>query len=752
MDHPVLIEIATDIGTFNLVGSFQIPEIEDAGGAQCQVDALCGRDPNKTMEASVKPLPMNVTRRPLIRSQNGVGLQVLEESDLEIVLRTIAEAGGAWDGRCVRFKLFEAQNRPEDMEVALRILSRMRKEGANVECEIAITYTAEYSAEYFGVVPGSDLARSLNLLDKDVLYDAQYYEDRTYELFRRAIAIDPDLITGGSGKDMIGLLLGGKGRVSDGNSAETYRAMLRGAERSGAKLKTFCMHIHNTGHAHEATAAVIAAHLDDRESRGPEAYVSQLKLLVDVTVSGLSFADPLDVDQTLREKYGYDLGIVEEQRGLLRKWAGTIADLRDKMKDYLIPDRLSDMQKRFAFIAGGAFGSDNRLAIQPLVSALMAKEILDSSGSKINLKPEIAENMIKALFIYVRRKLYYDNGHAHSVTPSAYNLSLSSKEVIEAMIRTGFVQEMLQSGVDLATIGESRDLAVKMQPQWIDRFPEYYSSVRHKPSLNYFRRMPRAIHPVLRKHYCDYHINEILPPTGSNGSRKPAEEVLVQSPLHGLINAGDYERVKEGLLARSVDKNAARVFLGQYIEDQEAINLFVREHIGMNEMPAGYNVKSFAQIVKDALAEYGDHGKKLWISAKGALFAAINMGLDASRKVPEGVIKLWEHPVEDGPSGEEGPSYWGKFFVDPWGKTAQEAARFREMANLNVHVEAKLPAARQQRLIQDSQKVAERITRENDARIAAYDHVLEFLMAGTREGCPQSLSWSPPSESRLAIN
>ena len=607
MDHEKQKAFNAGIGPYNKAGPSQILMIENVAGAQCQVDGLCGRDPYETIRQSVSSLELHIGARPLIRGSNGVGLKVLHPQDLERVLRYLAEAAGATEGRLVTFKLFEAQNRPEDLIPALKILSKLRREGYNIECELAECYTADAVNDLEQPDGPNEDPRATDF-KLGVIYNAAYYENKTYDLLKsyerlKEIAaaqgdvIDPDLVTAIGIKDMIGMLLGNEGAVEDGNSYETTKACLRGMQRflkeyPDSKLRTFCMHNHNTGHGVAALAASIAAFLDEKEQQGPDSSVAKMKMRGDVIPDGSSFAGPKDVNEELKAEYGYDLGISPEQNVILDQWNLLFAGLKRFYNYCLIKlDLLSGEQKRFAFIAGGALGSDERKAMNPLAPQLVSA--FKAAGVEIDAKT--AKSMIKGLFIYVRRQLYFDNGHPHSVTPAAFNLSISTKDIIDGMIREGFVKEMLDAGIDLAAVGESKDLSVKIPKKWVARFSEFYTHINHAASIDYFRRYPYQIHPVLLKHYCSNHINKAaLPPMAelkkTKGTRTAEELVDValnyRPPLSDIIRAANFNKSREAFIqyVRNADGSKAPLeelgldpqTIAQYAHDLDS----VREQYG----------------------------------------------------------------------------------------------------------------------------------------------------------------------------
>jgi hypothetical protein len=490
------------------------------------------------------------------------------------------------------------------------------------------------------------------------------------------------------------------------------------------------MHNHNTGHGSAALAASIAAFLDTMQEKGAKSYMAKMKMRGDFIPDGSSFASLTDTDNDLKTRHGYDLGISDVQREVHSNWAKLFQGLK-KFYDYCLIDQtiLSGVQKRFAFIAGGALGSDDRMAMTPLVSSLQAG--LKRQGMEIDDKT--ARSMVSGLFIYVRRQLYFDNGHPHSVTPSAYNLSGSTKDVIDGMIDKGFVKKMLDSGVDLAAIGNSKEMDVRLPKEWIAQFSGFYTDIRHAPSLAYFRRMPRAIHPVLAKHYADHHLQKILPTTKAlaaalgKGEQELADADFASLPLGGIANAGNYAELRDHLLTSSNDKDGARAVLGNYSPDQKAIDLFVRQHIGNDEMPADFGVKPFGHIVEREAKACQDAGE-LKISLSGAIFAGLNMGLKMG-KIEPSVASLWKKPASLFPFERLA------FFFDKWGKTAEQLQQYAAATAKKVVSSAESAAAAAEALMK-------RLQAEVDAGTSP-------LFDGQPEGCCRTYRHDYHHDSKL---
>jgi hypothetical protein len=232
---------------------------------------------------------------------------------------------------------------------------------------------------------------------------------------------------------------------------------------------------------------------------------------------------------------------------------------------------------------------------------------------------------------------------------------------------------------------------IRLPKQWIAQFSGFYSDIRHSPSLGYFRRMPRAIHPVLAKHYADHHLQKILPTTKAlaaalgKGEQELADADFATLLLGTIANAGNYAELRNHLLVSSNDKDGARAVLVDYSSNQKAIDLFVRQHIGNDEMPADFGVKPFGDIVEREAKACQDAGE-LKISLSGAIFAGLNMGLKMG-KIEASVASLWKKPASLFPFERLA------FFFDKWGKTGEQLQQYAAATAKKVVSSAETAAA-----------------------------------------------------------
>lgn len=685
-DHPTYGAIHADFKAYNALGLSKILLIENLAGAQCQLDAIYRRDPAETIRKSVEPLEIHMGVRPLIRGSNAVGLEVLNPDDLLDMIQYMADSVDA-KNRPMVIKGFEALNRPGHLLPLLKVITNLRKQGYKIEFEAAYSYTNDCANDLEYVDPVDGRRKNLDPLAPDfvqgVVHDEKAAENWVYEMFQLIAnpenELDPELAKSAFGfKDFIGGLVGNKGKVEDGNSYLLTEAMWRGYNRFlGEYLKshpeladdpafapTICGHTHNTGFAPEAVAAAIAKTLELIKAAAPSSPMSRAKIRSDIIYDGTTFSSVPAAHEELKKTWGYDSGVTEGQIAMHQKWGGMLQDLKKFYSYWLnktdsLASKISNAVRRFALQAGGAVGSDERMGMAPLVPILMAG--LEQQGIKVS--KEDAGYMVVALFTRTRRQLTFDYAHAQNVTPSAKNISASARYIIEGMIKDGFVKAMLNGtdtlpAVDLVAMGKSKE-PTPMPKKWLCQFSGFYKYNRDRLALEYYRSTPRPIHPVLMKVSCDFHLNAIFPDLKTIADKAkvnvssltPTE--FAERPLGRFLTPENYEQVKARLLELSDKKEEARAYLEGFISDKAAVDLFVRQHIGADEMPPDYGKPRIGGIVRDAIEEAKAKGV-MHISEAGALMSGLMFGINelgrtAYDKMADYTQRLWKKPVSVDP-------------------------------------------------------------------------------------------------------
>ncbi len=391
------------IGKFNASGKLKIGAVETSCGAHPQVNILSGIHPLPVMRDTHRALPKDVPARLLVRGPFGVGLNALADEDLYVVLKQLALASGAADGRKVIFKLFEAQNNPKEHEASIKILKLLKQEGLDIECEGAISYTAEPEhpvEEYQGHVADFIANDNKHFLDTD------------------------SVLTTVSLKDMIGGL-DSKRRNKDVQSYADAEILVNSfineieKQGKGPNDIAIAIHCHETGYATEANVAAAIAAVE-----------SGYKIKLDVMAGGRGFAQALAVIEGLREQ-GYDAGISAEQEEILRKMAERFETLAELHEEYqLDPTQISMEDRRNSHIPGGAVPTTISRHIIPLARELKIPvkdiiEAVENAAKDLGLPKDTATETI----VYYMRQAWRELGNPHSVTPGADNLAATARQM-----------------------------------------------------------------------------------------------------------------------------------------------------------------------------------------------------------------------------------------------------------------------------------------------------------------------------------
>ncbi len=581
LNHEKLDQFYKLIGAFNDAGPVKITAVEGPSGAQPQRDVMLGRPPLESIVHMDKKLARDVEMRLLVRGPFAVGLEALHEDDLTFVLETMAQKAGAVPegdkpGRKVVFRLFEAQNNPDEYAATLRILTAMRARGYNVSCELAICYTADDS------------------------FTSEHYR----HLFERALinqTIDPNVITRISVKDMIGQLNDKPGEVKDGNAYSVTNVMLMIAEQFKEKygrVLEIGVHTHQTDYALGAsTMAAAAAVSHIKHNDGKEAAISRLTL--DSIPGGRGFADTKALI-IQAAKFGYGPQPTDAQIEILDRLESIIHKLERAYK--ADANGFTGEELRYARLPGGAVPSAMDYAINKLATGFVSEGLADNLGS--------ATQMASRAFLDVNRRLSIDFGNASSVTPGALFLTICSKAVIEAMLDRGFFKRMRSMGLNLSKRFSQQGLLTGL----LDDIRDYYDALRDmqdpRPAAYFRGQMPQEVEPRLLKHICYNYLSKLLP------------EGYQQSALKDIVTERAYPAVRRHLLSDPADKDKARVFLKRAKGAPEKIEAFIEAHIGKVEAKRDTAKKPQLDVARNAVAAE----ERVVVSNEEAVFATLIMG------------------------------------------------------------------------------------------------------------------------------
>lgn len=600
LNHEKLDAFYDAIAAFNAAGPVKITAVEGPSGAQPQRDVMLGRPALESIVHMDKKLPRDIEMRLLVRGPFAVGLEALHEDDLAFVLETMAQKAGAATvdgvtGRPVVFRLFEAQNNPDEYAATLRILTAMRAKGYNVSCELAICYTADDS------------------------FTSEHYR----HLFERALihqTVDPNVISRISIKDMIGQLNDKPGEVKDGNAYSVTNVLLMIAEQFKEKYHRTIeigVHTHNTDHALGAnTMASAAAVSHMKHNEGKDAAITRLTL--DSIPGGRGFADTRAL-MVQAAKFGYGPMPSEEQLKILATMEGAIAKLE---RAYKVDNNMfTGEELRYARLPGGAVPAAMDYAIKPLAKVFLAKGLAANESASIV--------MASRAFLDVNRRLSIDFGNASSVTPGALFLTLCSKAVVEAMLERGFFARMKSMGLDLSKRFSHHGLLTGL----LDDIRDYYDALRdmqdRRPTAYFRGQMPQDVDPRLLKHICFNYLSGLLPDNHAN------------SALKDVVSERSYMAVRRYLLSDPANKDKARAFLKRAKADPEKIEAFVESHIGKNEARRDEAKKPMLEIARKAVAAEARHAS---VSEEEAVFAAVIMGGLTTGRVNSMVAKMMRTP------------------------------------------------------------------------------------------------------------
>ena len=634
LDHPLLVRLYKLVNEFNAAGPVRITSVEAPGGAQPQNDVICGRDPLQSLRSLDSKLDKNVEARILVRGPYGVGLEALHPDDLSVVLRSLADSAGARSGRRVVFKLFEAQNVPEEYATTMRILSAMRREGYNVACEAAICYTA------------------------DEAFDEDYYLNAGRKITRIAEKIDPEILERLTFKDMTGYANADTDRIEEGSASAMARILMQIAgeyrARTGRVLETG-LHTHNTNFAESANVAASETVNDAVRTKGLAATSA---FVVDVMPGKSAFGDMREVMTQNAEK-GAGLSPSERQLAILGEMEGIVQDLESFYAYTMKADNKIWKREQLlhARLPSGAKVDAFNKAVLPA-----AKILQETAG----ISESEAIRAVADMFPHVNRWLAHQNGNASSVTPGAIRLYTLANVVLVSMVTSGHYQELRDRGVDFTQLtGRDPATGKKTEAAWINELWRHVDAIASSPdpdvskAREYFRsRMPFEIHETLMVIYARAHLEKVLSDPALAGTL-------------AFVPESERHNVRAQLLSEPSNKTHALKVLTAAGCSHEKATAFVREHVGLMELLRDENRPSVLSNVTTYINELKAKiaGGRLMIRNLSAQFALITMG-GADRKQFSGdATRLCVEGTSD-----INPGAWAANFVDWWKLTQRWTA------------------------------------------------------------------------------
>lgn len=372
----------------------------EAGGAQPQVDTVyCNRDWTQTLRDMRKAAP-DTTIRPLWRGPNGFMLEPAHPEELQWLLSQlvvdVARDKESANPELLRIKVFDSQGTIAEVEPTVKMVAALREKGYKIGVEVAIPYTN-----------GKDLHPNP--------FTDQYYVDKIVAAAKLAEEYGiPSDVFRVSLKDMIGGL--------DADSAKRLTGkFIEALKKEGLQTK-LGLHLHDTGLAVEAYAAAIA---ECKEKDWP--------IAVD-TVEGndTGFASTLALDAHLKEKYGIDLGLSEEQVSALTQMAELTDNAAKRYNVRRTEGNLPGEALRHYKIPGGGVASfETAVASMGLAASLGISEAdaVNVAGTSFNTVSKLM-------------------GEPHAVTPGFQNKQKAALHFLKNMLE----QKALQPGMSLEEI------------------------------------------------------------------------------------------------------------------------------------------------------------------------------------------------------------------------------------------------------------------------------------------------------------
>lgn len=559
------------IKDFNAAGAVQIVGVEGHGGALPQYDAINKRWPLKIAERITAALDRTIFQRPLIRGPFGVRLDALHYDDLEWTLQQMAISGGAQKGHRVIFKLFEAQNRPEEYVASLKIIDDMRKAGYNVACEVAMVISdkPDLDADHYRRVAQSLLSPSLFRKNK----------------------IDPAVVAGFTLKDMIGGVKASTRTSSSINARnlaliamETATAFGDAMSRGRKQISMYVgSHTHDIGNAVDfitEAGQTFSAH----KAKHPRITEFQ----ADVAADNFGFADlPKLVERLLgvgamaEGMSAAQTKIWGQMKGFLDAAAERYAAFRIDTKKW--PASLLE----YGQLASGGLPYVEANGIKPYLNYVA--KLAGPDGQPVGT--EKAGEILRCVFASINGVLASDLGNAHSVTPAMKLLNDLTINVMGTFLQSAEFKTIVGVGGNF-----SQPFNDEQNKGW---FRQHYASFSNAAAMAYFcTPMPTPVNDGLLGMLRGKLFEHFFPKDYKLLQKVDASNTA--SMLKHLDEA-KYAEVREALSQNLLNKDGARAILmadGVRPEGAEAeaayiekVDFFVAAHIDVNRLPINHGVK-----------------------------------------------------------------------------------------------------------------------------------------------------------------
>lgn len=571
-DEQELLQFYRRLAEFNDAGPVKIVGVEGHGGALPQYDAMKSRLSLKISERITKALGKTIFQRPLIRGPFGVNTRALHFDDLKWTLEQMAIAGGANQGHKVVFKLFEAQNRPEEYIASLKIIQAMRNAGMNVGVEV-----------------------SMVISDKPGLNDAHYkgvaQSLLSPELFARH-GIDPTIVAGFSLKDMIG---GVKSSADAEGSTINARnltmiamdAMQKFAAATDHHGMYMGWHTHEIGNAHNClleASQTFAAH------RARFGVITEFQQ--DVTAPNLGFADLQKLTDAYAEQ-GLGEGMNAAQKKIWGDMVGYLNSAAERLQKLRIDVSKWDKSLlEYGQLASGGLPYVEEHGIEQFRKHVA--KMLDSNAGPESM--ERAGKILRCVFASINGVIDNDMGNAHSVTPAMKFINDLTVDVMTRYLNTPEFTALIASEASNKSIDEAFSKPIK-DTAFMASVRTQYHHFSSRPmviqAVDYFcTPLPT---PVSQEHLQLLRaklFNHYFPTDYKQLAKVDATNTA--SMLKHLSEA-DYGRVRAQLAGQLLDKVAAKQTLLDAGVPEKTADHFVARSIGVNSLPINDGVRPLLQ-------------------------------------------------------------------------------------------------------------------------------------------------------------
>ncbi len=556
-DNPELSKFFSRIAEFNAAGPVQIVGVEGHGGALPQYDVMNRRFPLKVAEHLTQALDKSIFQRPLIRGPFGVNLNALHSDDLGWMLEQMAVAGGADKGHKVIFKLFEAQNRPEEYVASLKLIQALRDKGLNVGVEVSMVISDKpgLNAEHYKGVAQSLLST---------------------ELFAR-YNIDPSIVAGFSLKDMIG---GVKSSADAEGSTINARNLTAIAMEAMQKFATATNHsgMYLGWHTHDignALNCLLEAGKTFAELRGQSGAITQFQQ--DVTAMERGFSD-LQALTDGHAAQGTGDAMNDKQRAIWSEMIAHLSAAAEQHKDALID--VSNWDKRlleYGQLASGGLPYVEKNGISPYQKYVAS--LIGPDGKPVGMQQ--AGQIVRCLFASTNGLIDNDLGNAHSVTPAMKLLNDLTINTMAGILMTPLFKERVAAGIDVSKpiTDEAFVAAVRAG----------YKEFRSLPAMAYFcTPMPTPVSDEMLTHLRGKLFDHFFPT--SYDALQKVDDTNSASMLKHLSEA-DYLRVREQMAGQLLDREGTKQTLLAAGVPEETAALYAARNVAVNTLPINQGVR-----------------------------------------------------------------------------------------------------------------------------------------------------------------